>query len=246
MPTNLPRHLPIEGTHNFRDAGGYPNRDGGSVRWRTLFRSDSLEAVTHAGREAVRGLGIRTTVDLRAAHEAESWPSVFADGADLEYVRLPLAAPGSDTRAPTANDLFELNRMFIDSAQDSLAGLVNALADRHEFPVVVHCAGGKDRTGLLIAMLLELAGVDRTDVVADYALSARYSVELIEMLTARAIANGRDPAQFARLMECRPEIMEDTLAYLDSHHGGAERYLQGIGVSDSALASLRSSLVEYK
>ncbi|MDA1035342.1 MAG: tyrosine-protein phosphatase [Chloroflexi bacterium] len=242
MNTDLPRHLPIEGTHNFRDAGGYSTRSGGSVRWRTLFRSDNLNAVTNAGREEIRSLGIRTTIDLRAAHEAEIWPSVFADGADLAYVRLPLAAPGSDTRAPAANDLFELNRMFLDSAQGSLATLMDALADRHEFPMVVHCAGGKDRTGLLVAMLLELAGVDRTDVVADYALSARYSVKLIETLTARATAEGRDLAQFARLMECRPEIMEHTLTYLDSQYGGTERYLRGIGLSDSALASLRSSL----
>lgn len=242
--SELSRHLPIEGTHNFRDAGGYATRDGGSVRWRTLFRSDNLDEVTAAGRKEIRGLGIRTTIDLRAAHEAESWPSVFADGANLVYERLPLAAPGSDTGAPAANDLFELNRMFLDSAQESLATLVTALAGRHEFPVVVHCAGGKDRTGLLVAILLELAGVGRADVIADYALSAEFSVDLIKVLTARAMADGRDPAQFARMMECRPEIMEDTLTYLDAQYGGVERYLRGIGIPDEALASLRGALVE--
>ena len=244
MTTEFPRHLPIEGTHNFRDAGGYPTRDGRSVRRRTLFRSDGLNTVTEAGREEILGLGIRTTLDLRSAYEAERWPSVFADGRDLTYVRLPLAAPGSDTRAPSADDLIELNRMFLDNAQDTLATLINELAYRIEFPVVVHCATGKDRTGLLIALLLELAGVERANVIDDYVLSARYAGKLIEQITAAVVAEGMDPERFARLMECRPEIMDETLAYLDSRYGGVERYLRRIGMSDGALASLRRSLAE--
>lgn len=240
----ISRLIPIEGTHNFRDAGGYPTRDGGSVRWRTLFRSDILNEVTDAGREEMRRLGIRTTVDLRTAREAEERPSVFADGADLVYTRMPLRADGTDPQAPAANDLFDLNHRFLDTGQDSIVALMDALATRHEFPLVVHCATGKDRTGLLVAMLLELAGVDRGNVIDDYMLTATYGSKRIKDETALAMANGRDPAQFARLMECRPEIMAEALSYLDSLYGGVEGYLRQIGLSDSALGSLRGALME--
>lgn len=238
------RHIPIEGTHNFRDAGGYITRHGRSLRWGTLFRSDSLHALTVAGRQAVCDLGIRTTVDLRADHEISRFPSVFADCQDLVYAHLPLSARGTDTQAPEARDLIELNRMFLDLGQASLLSILNALAAPGAFPAVVHCSVGKDRTGLLVALLQELAGATRQDVVADYVLTSLHAATLIEEITPIALAEGRDAVQFARLMECRAEVMDETLVYLDDHYGGAERYVRGIGVADAAVASLRQSLVE--
>ena len=244
MANSYSRHLPIEGTHNFRDAGGYATRDGRSVRWRTLFRSDSHHELTAAGKQAIHDLGIRTSIDLRAEHETHQLPSLLASSGQVEYRHLPLRAVGSDTRAPRASDLAELNRMFFDTGHDSFSAILHALAENDAFPVVVNCAVGKDRTGLLIALLLELAGVHRDDVVDDYALTAQHAAKRIEQIAAIALADGRDPSQFARLMECRPETMAESLGYLDGQHGGAERYVSKIGLSAESIAALREALLE--
>jgi protein-tyrosine phosphatase len=244
MTTQPERHLPIDGTHNFRDSGGYATRDGRSIRWRTLFRSDSHHALTPAGMQAVRDLGVRTSIDLRAEHESEVQPSVFENDGSIIYRQLPLKAEGSDTRAPRAANLPELNRMFLDTSHDSFSRILHALAEPQTFPIVVNCAAGKDRTGLTIALLLELAGVHRDDVVEDYALTGQYAGKLIETLTKFAMDNGRDPAQFSKLMECRPENMAESLAYLDDQHGGAERYVSKIGLSSETITTLREALLE--
>lgn len=238
------RHIPIEGTHNFRDAGGYATRDGRSIRWRTLFRSDSHDRLTVKGSRAIEELGIRTSIDLRAEHEVQISPSLLASAGNVAYRQLPLRAEGSDTRAPRARDLEELNRNFFDTGYESFATILAAIAENGTFPVVVNCAVGKDRTGLLIALLLELAGVSREDVVADYALTAEHAGERIAEVAEVALKDGRDPAQFARLMECKPETMAESLAYLDSRYGGAEQYVQSIGLSPESIAAIREALLE--
>lgn len=236
--------MPIEGTYNFRDAGGYATADGRSVRWRTLFRSDSHHELTEGGMQAMHHLGIRTSIDLRAEHESHIHPSVFESRGSIVYKQLPLRAAGSDTRAPGAHDLAELNRKFFDTGRDSLSTIFHFLAQRETFPIVINCAVGKDRTGLVIALLLELAGVHRDDVVEDYALTAKHAGKRIEQIAKTALADGRDPEQFARLMECRPETMAESLAYLDDQHGGAEQYVGNIGLSPARITALREVLLE--
>lgn len=219
-------------------------RDGRSVRWRTLFRSDSHHELTDTGKQALYDLGIRTSIDLRAEHESQSSPSALAFDRTIAYWQLPLRASGSDTRAPRATDLVELNRMFFDTGHESFSAILHALAEDDPFPIVINCAVGKDRTGLMVALLLELAGVHRDDVVEDYALTAKHAGKRIEKIAAIALKDGRDPAQFARLMECRPETMAESLAYLDDQHGGGERYVSKIGLSPATIASLREALLE--
>lgn len=244
MTSEPQRHLPIEGTHNFRDAGGYATRDGGEVRWRTLFRSDSLHALTHAGSQAVRELGVQTSVDLRSPEETKRRPNAFANGDEVAYRELGLTIRGSDPGAPQANDLPELYRMFLDTRHNLMGTIMGALASQTIFPIVLNCTLGKDRTGLVIALLHELAGVHRDDIVADYALSGPHTASLIPEIHERSVANGRDPEQIARLLECDPNTMTATLAHLDRAHGGIERYLGAIGLKPSQVASLRGALVE--
>jgi protein-tyrosine phosphatase len=137
-----------------------------------------------------------------------------------------------------------LNRKFFDTGRDSLSTIFHFLAQRETFPIVINCAVGKDRTGLVIALLLELAGVHRDDVVEDYALTAKHAGKRIEQIAKTALADGRDPEQFARLMECRPETMAESLAYLDDQHGGAEQNVGNIGLSPARITALREALLE--
>ena len=244
MTETLQRHLPLEGTHNFRDAGGYPTRNGGSVRWRTLFRSDSLHALTPAGQQAFRELGIRSQVDVRAHAEAGPFPSVFAGDTGLAYNHLPLAID-EGKNIPRANTLEELNVKLLDHAGHSIARILALLAQPGAMPAVVNCVAGKDRTGLLVALLLDLAGVDETTIVDDYVLTGIHAKDLLaRILELQATAFGRSRSEMAHLMEVRPEVMAGTLSYLHVQYSGAAAYMQRIGMRDETIADLRDALVE--
>ncbi len=236
-----PRHLPIEGTHNFRDVGGYPTADGGVTRWRTLFRSDSLLALTDAGLEAVEDLGLRTAIDLRYERELDLLPSVLAGRPRIAYRNKPIG-PGVAPFAEPAETLEEFNIYLLERCQAFVASILRDLADARAYPALLSCAGGKDRTGLLVALLLSLARVPREHVVADYVLSridAAQVADIRELLTA----DGHDARKVAAFLECRDETMEYTLDHLDRHYGGAEGYLREIGLSEEAVSAIRSALV---
>ena len=237
-----PRHLPIEGTHNFRDVGGYPTADGGVTRWRTLFRSDSLHALTEAGLRAVEDLGLVTAIDLRYERELEALPSALAGHPRVAYRNKPIG-PGVAPFAEPAETLEEFNVYLLERCQPFVASILRDLADARAYPALLSCAGGKDRTGLLVALLLSLAGVPREHVVADYVLSridAAQVADIHELLTAE----GHDAKKVTAFLECRPETMEHTLDQLDQRYGGAERYARKIGLSGDAIAAIRTALVE--
>lgn len=240
----LQRHLPLEGTHNFRDAGGYPTRDGASVRWRTIFRSDSLHALTPLGQQAFRKLGIRCQVDLRAHMEVEPYPSVFATATDLTYTHLPLAID-SGKNIPRADTLEELNIKLLDHAGHSIGRIMTRLAEPGAMPAVVNCVAGKDRTGLLIGLLLDLAGVDEATIVDDYVLTGVHAKDLLaQILELQAGVFGRSREEMAKLMECRADVMAGTLEYLHANYGDAAGYMRTIGMQAETVAALRAALVE--
>jgi protein-tyrosine phosphatase len=145
------RHLALEGTYNLRDAGGYPTREGGRVRWRTLFRSDSLDRLSRVGQETLLAHGLRTVVDLRQTQDLESAPSVFAASDVVCYRHHPLfeSQPDDQSNADELpRSLEDLYRDMLDMHHVRFGTLFDFLAASGRFPVVVNCVAGKDRTGL--------------------------------------------------------------------------------------------------
>ncbi|MEX2598803.1 MAG: tyrosine-protein phosphatase, partial [Dehalococcoidia bacterium] len=154
-PLDYARHLPLPDTHNFRDVGGYETAGSGHIRWRTLFRSDSLHRLDSDAQQEIVSLGVRTIVDLRHLRETEQQPNAFAASRDVRYLNAPIVAFPAPKRL--AESLEELNRVWLEHCQDQIAGVFARLGEPDAFPSVVHCAIGKDRTGLIIALLLRLA-----------------------------------------------------------------------------------------
>ena len=246
MSTETPqhaRHLPIEGTHNFRDVGGYPTAHGGAIRWRTLFRSDSLHALTEAGRRAVEDLGLVTAIDLRYERELERGPSVLAGHPRIEYRHRPLGPALAPFEEPAVT-YEELNLYFLDRCQPFVATILGDLADAGAYPALLSCHAGRDRTGLIVALLLSLAGVPPDDVVADYVLGGSRAARLLAENPELATADGYDALTVATFLESFPETMERALDHLDHRYGGAEGYVREIGLSDDAIGAIRSALVE--
>src|SRR5258708_15189847 len=161
--------IALPGTLNLRDLGGYPTSDGGTVRWRTLLRSDALHRLDDAGRAGVAGIGLRTVVDLRTDEEAAQAPSAL-DGTGARVFRVPLFRAEDLGDLPPA--LAAIYRHMIDDRGAAIAEAVGRLSPGGALPGLIHCSAGKDGTGLVVALVLELIGVPDEIIAADYALSA--------------------------------------------------------------------------
>jgi protein-tyrosine phosphatase len=158
-----------EGTLNFRDLGGYGAYDGRQVAWRTLFRGDSLDRLTEEGVETFLRLGIKTVVNLRSKNtEAENVPGVVSA---VRMVYLPWDMKGA------IEDVPQTYRNFLRDNLNVFREVFLLLADKENLPLLFHCAAGKDRTGILAAVILESLSVDDEVICADYVLTGRLNPE---------------------------------------------------------------------
>lgn len=255
--TEADRLLSWDACLNARDVGGYATADGGRVRRRALLRSDSLCRLTPAGQAALVADGVRTIIDLRSPSELDLEPHPFAapeqagaaGGASAgvpRYLSLPLFDEDDmdawDELAEVDDSATFYGRI-LDLFQARVGRVVAAVADAPAGGVLVHCFVGKDRTGLVTALLLEVAGVPRETIAADYALSDTY----LQPLLAEMLAPLEDPAErdsFVRTWRTRPETMLATLAHLDARYGGVELYLRGAGVTEAQIEHIRGRLRE--
>jgi hypothetical protein len=238
------RLLDWEGCRNARDVGGYPTADGRWVRSGALLRSDNLCRLTGRGREQLLATGVRTIVDLRDADEHRIDPPPYgantAPGAVPLYLSRPLFDPDDQetlARLRWTRTLYGASYcLLLDGFRRNAAAIFGAVAEAPEGGVLVHCHAGKDRTGVVVAVLLALAGVPKETIVADYALSQR-------VLWPRWEADRLDaptlPPPYAP-----PEAMEEVLGWLEREHGGAEGYLRAIGLSDDQIGRLRERLLD--
>jgi protein-tyrosine phosphatase len=178
------RRIALPGTLNLRDVGGYPTRDGGSVRWRALLRSDALHRV-QVGAAVLRELNLRTVIDLRSHVEAEIAPS---DLDDLGARTLHISVLGGDLWALPA-ELSGTYQHIVDECGGAIGSVTQRLCAPGALPALIHCSAGADRTGIVIALILATIGVPDDVIAADYALSGpRSRPELILDVLARVRA----------------------------------------------------------
>ncbi len=243
------RTLRWDGCVNVRDLGGLPTEGGGETRFRAVVRADSVRGLSDSGWEELLGYGVRTIVDLRWQEElAEDPPRelrldvvhVSLFGAyDPEFGRTldDLAAAQATPLAATRAVYLEFLRRYAAN----FARAIVAVADAGEGAVVVHCAAGKDRTGLVVALLLRLAGVDPDAIAADYALSEQSWAPFVGSWIDEAETD-RERARRRRLALCPPEAAIQVLEDLEREHGTVGRYLCRAGASEEALERVRARL----
>lgn len=235
------RHLRVDGTRNLRDVGGYPVHGGGSVAWRTLFRSDSLHMLGSQGVAALAGLGLRTIVDLRADIEVEQRPDAVA-GLPARIVRAPVVRDPS--ALPPLDGLAAEYRYTVDECGGPVGAAVRALCVPGALPALVHCAAGWDRTGIVIALVLAVLGVPDELIGADYALSPVHLDLDSTAVIGRLKAAGPGGSVAAELLRAPAGLILDMLARARAAGGGSvEGYLMAHGVGAPDLAALRSALV---
>jgi protein-tyrosine phosphatase len=240
------RRIELEGALNFRDLGGYAASEGTTARGK-LYRADELSALTERDIAVLLNLGLSTVIDLRHASELVASPGVFATHATVRYHHNPVATLDS-TGLPPHERLMRLdfaahNIAMARESSSTFAFLFHLLAHADSYPLVFHCAGGRDRTGVAAALILTAAGVSRADIVADYLVSNEYLVPRMARMSTDYRSHGIDPEPIMANLHLREAYIVALLDMLDNDFGGIDRYLDSIGVGDEDLASFRNAFV---
>jgi protein-tyrosine phosphatase len=251
------RRVPLEGSANFRDIGGYPTAAGGRVRRGVVFRSGSLDELSADDVPVLRSLGVCAVADLRREPERAEVTPLWFEASGIAVTQLPIGTRVAHLRSiaerMVAGEIADFGTEDMVGIYTTLLthysaefGAVARLIASSEGATVVHCTAGKDRTGVAVALLLSFLGVDDATVAEDYALSQQhYSMPLLTELEVRFAELDADLDRVRAFFEAQPAAMLGLLADLRARFGGAAEYLAGpAGVSPEDLARLRERLLD--
>jgi len=246
------RNLDWEGCLNVRDLGGHPTADGGETRFGAIVRADSVRLLTEKGWQSAVDYGVKTVVDLRADEELEADPpaEIPVDVQHVPFLETDTdgwqeieeeldAAVKAAPDVPTATR--DVYLIFLEHFRANVAAAVRAVAQAPEGGVVVHCAGGKDRTGLLTAFLLHLAGVGTEEIAVDYALSEERLRPRHDEWLAKAETD-EERERLERVMQTPAASIVGVFELLEERYGSVEGYLRDAGVDNETLALARARL----
>ena len=230
--------LRFPGLLNLRDLGGHPTRDGAKTRSRSLLRADDLVQLTDEGMRALADYGVRTVIDLRWPGEVAVRPHPVVGHASVRYHNISLLASDETQWASLTGECTKemWKCMVLEHTRPQLKEVLDVIADATDEPLVFHCVAGKDRTGLIAALLLALADVEPDAIAADYAASTTH---LVDAYLLRYTNLQR--AEIFEALRCPEEGVHNMLTYL-VQYGGAAGYLRAIGLSDAKIAKLRARL----
>ena len=243
------RDLVWDGCLNVRDLGGFAV-DGGETRFGSVVRADSVSQLTPAGWKELADYGVRTVLDLRGDQEREDDPPrdvpvevlhvPFMEASDEEWNEIAEELEALRT-LPVAAATRDAYLIFLERFRANVGAAVKAVAHAPEGGIVIHCVGGKDRTGLLTALLLYLAGVPVEEIAADYALSEERLRPRHEKWLAAAETDA-EREQLERITQCPPEVIVEVFAELERRYGSVEDYLRTAGVTDEEMELARRRL----
>ncbi|MFV0433888.1 MAG: tyrosine-protein phosphatase [Leucobacter sp.] len=232
--------LPIDGTYNFRDLGGF-NADGGKTKSGLIYRSDALDALTDHGRQQVADLSVVRVIDLRDKAESDPLPDLLPPSAIV--VPHPIF-PDVQAHVSGQLDIYSVTKMIYLQHGDTLGSAITMLTEPGVS--VFHCTAGKDRTGAVAALTLMAVGVDRDDVMHDYSLSQQYLTGPWEEKNEKMIENlgiKPTPAILELLVATPIGAIDQALTAIDQKYGSVRDYLRESGVTDETIEKLNTQLV---
>ena len=245
MVDTIERLIALEGAVNFRDLGGYEASGGRRTRWRALFRADGLGELTGADLSVFRTLGIRTVIDLRSGSELERG-RFDTDAHPVAFHHFPFIAelPDAEEFQRRPGLLGSQYQEIVRDAGHQILGALEVLASPDALPAVFHCTAGKDRTGVLSAIVLSLLGVDEPTVVADYALSGAAMQRLREKLIAKYPESRETIGNIDDVFSADPAQMELLLDHVRERYGSVGAYVETLGAGPGLVEGLRAALLE--
>lgn len=251
------RRVPLEGSVNFRDLGGYETVDGRRVKWGLLFRSDNLGRLTDRDVAFLERMGIRLVCDFRTPAEAKKLPDRFPRDERDKYLHLPIQHgefdPANAFERIQKGDIEWMTEEFmingyiknIDNFASVWSTLFNRLSDRSSRPIVFHCTGGKDRAGVCAALILLTLGVPEETVVTDHGLSNVYIAGVLERIYTRIRSLGVEPRQVSAYFTAPKSAMVAFIDHVRQTYGSAAGYLRKkAGIEQKAINQLKEDLLE--
>jgi protein-tyrosine phosphatase len=251
------RRVPLEGSVNFRDLGGYETIDGRRVKWGRVFRSDNLGRLTDRDVAFLQRMGIRLVCDFRTPAEAEKLPDRFPRDGRAKYLHLPIRHgefdPANTFERIQKGDIEWMTEEFmiksyiknIDNFAPVWSTLFNCLSDRSNRPLVFHCTGGKDRAGVCAALILLSLGVPEETVITDHGLSNIYIAGVLEKIYARIRSAGVDPQQVSSYFSAPKNAIVMVIDHIRQTYGSAAGYLRKkAGIEQKVIDQLKKDLLE--
>ena len=246
--THEDRFIELDGVFNFRDLGGLPTRDGGITRSGLMFRSDALHHLEAPAVEWLVDHGMQTIIDLRSSVELERTGRGPLEHTAIGWLHAPLSHGDATAGHVLPQTLIDgdLGKHYVASLEERtpiLAQVIAYLADLDNLPAVFHCTAGKDRTGMVAALVLSLVGVADDVIVHDYTLTDDRMALVIERIRASGTLPETTPLP-ERVGRAEAASMETFLAALREQYGGTDGWARGAGVSAETIAALRTALVD--
>jgi protein-tyrosine phosphatase len=242
------RHIDLEGGFNVRDLGGLPTHDGRLTSEFMLIRAGSLDKLTLQAQQKLINYGVKTIIDLRDEWEVRDYPNVFVNSTDVQYWNLPLIGDRlSQDSVWTAEtdryaELHELYAHYLVHCQPQIRAIFSAIAEGSP-TTLFHCYAGKDRTGIVAALLLGVAGVPDGVIADDYAETTAQISHLKPRWLSYAIEHEEDMQRFERNTGSDARTMAVLLDNIRQRYGDIAAYLQHCGVSPDQLEGLKKRFV---
>ncbi len=251
------RRLPLKGTVNSRDLGGYETTDGRRVKWGKVFRSDHLARLTDRDIAFLQQMQIRSVCDFRTSTEVRHRPDRFPADRRGAYFHLPVnhlkfdptilfkKLKQGDSSWLTPEFLIEGYILNVDQFARTWGEVFKRLADPAQLPLLFHCTGGKDRAGTCAALILLALGVPEKTVIYDYGLSNIYIAEVVNQIYAQFDFDDLDRERISPYFSAPQYCLEAMLAHLHKNHGSPIDYLKSkAGVTAEMLQQIRGQLLE--
>jgi len=251
------RRIPLEGSVNFRDLGGYETRDGRFVKWGQVFRSDSLARLSGKDKKRLLQLGVKTIVDFRSPEEVNQAPDRLPEQSVLQYLNLPIYRTGLNPvtafQRMQAGDISWLTKDFIikgyinsvEKFSNIWTIVINNLVRPGKRPLVFHCTAGKDRTGTCAALILRALDVPEETVIYDHGLSNLYIANVLDKLYKRVESIGLDPEKVAPYFTAIKESIVALLEHIRKNYGSVQDYLiKKAGITEETLSLLKQELLQ--
>ena len=256
-PASGNQRLLLSGPVNFRDIGGYLTQDNRRIKKGLVFRSDHLSSLTREDQQTLRDLQFKVVCDFRTTREQQRAPDLLPLDGSIRLLSLPIQANGFDpsmvmTRLQAGDDAWltmdffiDLYRRYLDDFGLVWGEVLSLISCSENLPLVFHCTGGKDRTGICTALLLAALGVPEQSILADHDLSNSCNAERLQPIYARFAEIGIGPDRAAPYLAAPAEPLIAMLAHLKKKYGSIEDYLlQKAGLNQATLAALQAGLLQ--
>jgi protein-tyrosine phosphatase len=260
------RVIHLKGTTNTRDIGGYQTSDLSILRGGQIIRSDKLSKLTAKDFQKLEAIGLKTVIDLRTNKEHDESPTVWKGDNPPQFFHFPVGDSKNEwftaqrkmmkrnrfTEEQSLEHMVEGYRMIAEEGTSSYQKLMEVVLDESNWPVLIHCNAGKDRSGVGVALILEALGVNRETIMDEYLLTNEISrIEDKAVFLSKESKNssrgsrfskGTTPSAWLPIVGVRAEMLEAFYVSVDEKYGSMDAFLTELGVDKAARLALVASL----